>query len=311
MKRSLLLLSILVALNGGNVSGQETSIMKYPYAPYNEGKMDPQITGWPLTNAETAWVTKGEYERKPGREVQKHLPDMWFVTPTAGHWSPQDGSTGNDWLKHHATNIANVKAAGRNIDIALLGDSITQAWGGGWDGAPFNAAWQKYFGTLKTVNLGIGGDRVENILWRLDHGALDGISPKVIVLMIGVNNAPLTLGNSVPVTAAAQGIKLCVENLRLRCPQSQIVLVKILPAFDPGKEVGAKVREINTALDSLNLDGDAHVRVLDLWGDFTNTDGTLRTTLYSDQHLHLGPAGYEMFAIKLKPWVENVCKTEP
>ena len=84
------------------------------------------------------------------------------------------------------------------IDIALLGDSITQGWGGGWDGAPFNAAWQKHFGDQKTVNLGIGGDRIESILWRLDHGALDGASPKVIVLMIGVNNAPLVFANGVP-----------------------------------------------------------------------------------------------------------------
>jgi lysophospholipase L1-like esterase len=104
-------------------------------------------------------------------------------------------------------------------------------------GANFNPFFQqdrqKHFGGMKTVNLGIGGDRMEHILWRLDHGALDGASPKVIVLMIGVNNAPLVQANGVPVTAAAHGIKLCIENLRLRCPQSQIVLVKILPAFDP------------------------------------------------------------------------------
>ncbi len=90
----------------------------------------------------------------------------------------------------------------------------------GWDGAPFNAAWQKHFGTLKTVNLGIGGDRMEHILWRLDHGAIEGVSPKCIVLMIGVNNANGVHANGVPVDAAAQGIKLCVKNLRLRCPQS-------------------------------------------------------------------------------------------
>ena len=281
----------------------------YPYAPYNEGKLDPQLTGWPLTDAEKTWVTKGEYYRKPGHDVQKHLPEMWFVTPTAAHWQLKDGGQGNAWINHHWTCIANVRTAKDGIDIVLLGDSITQGWGGAWDGAPFNVAWKKYFGELKTVNLGIGGDRIENILWRLDHGALDGASPKVIVLMIGVNNAPLVQANGVPATSAAQGIRLCIENLRMRCPQSQIVLTKILPAFDPSKEVGAKVREINDALEGLKLEADAHVRVLDLWKDFANADGTLKTELYSDQHLHLGPAGYEVLAARLKPVVAKL--TDP
>jgi hypothetical protein len=112
------------------------------------------------------------------------------------------------------------------------------------------------FRTLKDGHhddLGIGGDRMESILWRLDHGALDGASPKVIVLMIGVNSAPLGFANGAPATSAAHGITLCLENLRLRCPQSQIILVKILPAFDPRKEVGKAVVDINTALDALNL----------------------------------------------------------
>jgi beta-glucosidase len=280
--------------------------LAYPYGPYNEGKMDPQLTGWPLTDAERAWVNKGEYFRKPGHEVQKHLPEMWFVTPTASHWAKPNGAEGNAWIDHHATCIEKVRAMKGGIDIALLGDSITQGWGGGWDGAPFNAAWQKNFGASKTVNLGIGGDRIESILWRLDHGALDGASPKVIVLKIGVNNAPLVHANGVPAGSAAHGIKLCVENLRLRCPQSHIVAVKILPAFDPSKEVGAKVRKINAALDALKLDADTRVHVLDLSNDFTNADGTLKTALYSDGHLHLGPEGYEVFASKLKPAVEKL-----
>jgi len=128
------------------------------------------------------------------------------------------------------------------------------------------------------------------------------------VLKIGVNNAPLVFANGVPVSAAAQGIKLCVENLLLRCPQSQIVLVKILPAFDPTKEVGAKMREINAALDALKLDADPKVHILDLWSNFTHADGTLKTELYSDKHLHLGPSGYEVFAGRLKPVMEKLLK---
>ncbi len=278
----------------------------YPYAPYNEGKMDPQRAGWPLTDAEKAWVAKGEYFRKPGHEAQKHLPEMWFVTPTAARWG-KDGEE-NTWVAHHATCIEKVRAMKDGIDIVLLGDSITQGWGGGWDGAPFNAAWQKHFGGLKTVNIGIGGDRMENILWRLDHGALGGVSPKVIVLKIGVNNAPLIFANGVPAAAAAHGIKLCIENLRMRCPKSQIILVKILPAFDPIKEAGKAVVDINAQVDTLKLESDGQVHVLDLWNDFTNADGRLKQELYSDGHLHLGPAGYEAFASKLKPLLEKLLR---
>ena len=272
-------------------------VLTYPYSPYNEGRMDPQLHGWPLTAAEVAWTAKGEYFRKPGHELQKHLPEMWFVTPTAARWGGD--SEPNLWIEHHAKCIENVQAMKDNIDIALIGDSITQGWGGGWDGAAFNAAWKKHFAEQKTVNLGIGGDRIENVLWRLDHGALDGTSPKFIILMVGVNNAPLVHANGVPAGTAAEGIKLCIDNLRQRCPQSKVVLIKVLPAFDPSKEVGEKVREINTALDALKLNADPQVQLLDLWTDFTNSAGTLNSQLYLDGHLHLNPAGYDVLASRL------------
>lgn len=84
--------------------------------------------------------------------------------------------------------------------------------------------------------------------------------------------------------------------------------MKSLPAFDPAKEVGAKVREINEALNGLKLDADAHVHMLDVWKDFTNADGTRKTELYADQHLHLGMAGYDTLASKLQIVVEPLVK---
>ena len=126
------------------------------------------------------------------------------------------------------------------------------------------------------------------------------------MLKIGVNNAPLIFANGVPAGTAAYGIKLCIENLRMRCPKSQIVLVKILPAFDPTKEAGKAVVDINATLDALKIDRDPHIHVLDLWSDFSNPDGTLKTALYSDGNLHLGPAGYDVLARKLEPVVERL-----
>jgi lysophospholipase L1-like esterase len=126
--------------------------------------------------------------------------------------------------------------------------------------------------------------------------------------MIGVNNANGVQYNGVPLSAAAKGISLCVANLRLRCPHSQIVLVKILPAFDPAKDVGARVKEMNEELDRLKIDSEPNVHVLNLWEDFTNTDGTIKAAMYSDGHLHLGPAGYDVVASKLKQVVDSLIK---
>ncbi|MBI5835320.1 MAG: hypothetical protein HZB16_23680 [Armatimonadetes bacterium] len=281
------------------------AVVSYPYAPYNEGKMDPQLTGWPLTEAEQAWVAQGEYTRKPGHEVQKHLPEMWPVVPSAPVWPAPDGH-GNLWLDHHATLVERVRAASDSIDIVLIGDSITQGWGGGWDGAALSTAWRERFGAYKTVNLGIGGDRTESVLWRLDHGALDGAEPKVAVLMIGVNNAPLVTANGVPASRVAEGIALCVRNLRARCPKTDIVLTKILPAFAPDGAVHQAIKAINREVDALRLDADSRVHVVDCWTSFTTADGSLRADLYSDGHLHLGPAGYIRLAEQLRPVVDRL-----
>ena len=84
--------------------------------------------------------------------------------------------------------------------------------------------------------------------------------------------------------------------------------MKILPAFNPSKDVGATVREVNVALDSLKLDTDPMVRVIDAAADFTHADGSLKSELYSDKYLHLNLAGYEVLAAKLKVAVDAALK---
>ncbi|MDB6027461.1 MAG: lipolytic protein family, partial [Verrucomicrobiales bacterium] len=76
-----------------------------------------------------------------------------------------------------------MKNAG-NVDVLFVGDSITQ----GWEGTGGKPVWQKYYGKMKAVNIGISGDQTQHVLWRLDHGNADGLKPKVTVLMIGTNN---------------------------------------------------------------------------------------------------------------------------
>ena len=254
--------------------------LEYPHPP-----ADPQPTGWPLSAAERAFVVeKPEYERRPGREVNRHLPQFWPSVPSAGYFG------GDSWLKLHAAHVQTVQENKGPCDVLLVGDSITIQWG---------ASWAKHFPDRKAVNIGIGGDKTQNVLWRLDHGGVEGLRPKVIVLMIGNNNMFFTPETGV--TAAAQGIKTCAANLREKFPDARIVVVKILPCHTPKDRFYQDLVATNAELDKLTLDKDPQVKLLDLTKDFLNPDGTLRAELYLPDKIHLSPAGYETYARSLKP----------
>jgi len=258
--------------------------------------MDPQLTGWPLTPEEEKYILSPLEERLPGKECGRHVPEMWPVTPSAMNWG------GTAWLDVHAGLVRTVQSNRGPVDILLAGDSITGAWGG-LNGKPFNAAWHKRFSHYKTINIGIGGERTQNLLWRLDHGGVDGIEPRLIVLLIGNNNIYFT--QQTGVEAAAKGIKLCVENLREKFPAAHIILVKILPAEGPGKRFYEDIKRTNLALDALGFDAAPRVDMLDLWDDLVLQDGQLKKALFASDSIHLSEDGYELFASKLQRIVER------
>ncbi len=272
MKTPLALLALLLG-------PLELFAIDYPYTT-----AEPQKSGWPLTAKERAYITeKPEHDRRPGRESNKHLPQLWPQVPSAGHFG------GDAWLKLHEAHVKTVQANRGPIDVLLVGDSITIQWGD---------SWKKHFPTLKAVNIGIGGDKTQNILWRLDHGGVEGLQPKAIVLMIGNNNMFFTPETGIE--AAAKGIKMCVRNLREKFPDASLVLAKILPAHAPGNRFHDDIKKTNLALDALKLDADTKVRVLDLTADFTNADGTIKKELFTPDNIHLSPAGYGVYAQRLK-----------
>jgi beta-glucosidase len=249
---------------------------------------EPQKSGWPLTAEERAYVVdKAEHERRPGREIGKHLPQLWPVVPTAGHFG------GDAWLKLHEAHVRTVQANQGPVDVLLVGDSITIQWGD---------SWAKHFPDRKAVNIGIGGDKTQNVLWRLDHGGVEGLRPKAVVLMIGNNNMFFTPETGIE--AAAKGIGRCVNNLRGKFPDTPIIVVKILPAHEPENRFHEDIKLTNAALDLLKLESDPKVRVLDLWSDFTNADGTIKKALFTPDNVHLSPAGYAVYAEKLKPLLD-------
>jgi platelet-activating factor acetylhydrolase IB subunit beta/gamma len=149
------------------------------------------------------------------------------------------------------------------------------------------------------------GDKTQNVLWRLDHGGVEGLQPRLIVLLIGNNN--MFFAPETGIEAAAQGIKVCVENLRQKFPNAPLIAVKIFPAHAPGNRFYEDIKKTNAALDPLKLDSDPKVRVLDLWNDLANADGTLKKGLFTLGNIHLTQdGGYEMYASKLKPLVASL-----
>jgi len=255
---------------------------------YPHPSAEPQKTGWPLTAQEREYVLKPEYARRPGSEIMQHKPALWPVIPSAGFWG------GTSWLDTHENLVKVARANQGPIDVLLVGDSITMQWG---------EAWPRHFPGLKTVNIGIGGDKTQNVLWRLDHGGVEGLQPKACVLLIGNNNMFFTPETGIE--PVARGIRMCVLNLREKFPKSPVIVVKVFPAHAPGNPFYEDIRKVNTALESLDLEADPRVRVLDIWKDMVNPDGTLRKDLFTPDNIHLTQeGGYKLFAEKLKPMLE-------
>ncbi len=261
--------------------------LEYPRKP-----ADPQPSGWPLTAEERAYVTgKAEFDRRPGRESNQHLPQLWPQVPTAGFFG------GDSWLKIHEGLVKTVQANPGPVDVLLVGDSITIQWG---------ASWAKQFPDRKAVNIGIGGDKTQNVLWRLDHGGVAGLQPKTIVLMIGNNNMFFTPETGV--AAAAKGVEACARNLREKFPDAELIVAKILPCHAPKSRFYEDILLTNAEIDKLNLGADPKIRILDLTADFLNPDGTIKKTLYTPDNIHLSPEGYAAYAARLKPLLEATSK---
>lgn len=194
------------------------------------------------------------------------------------------------------------------VDLVFLGDSITQGWGGRG-----KAAWEKYWAPLKAANFGIGGDRTEHILWRLENGNYDGLRPKLTVLMIGTNNTghegremPEHGGAVYSSTAeeTAEGVKAIVEKLQEKQPQMKILLLAIFPRGEtPQDEKRQKNEKINQTI--AKLADDQKVYFMDINDQFLTEDGTLSKDIMPDL-LHPNAEGYEIWSKAIEGKVKEL-----
>ena len=192
------------------------------------------------------------------------------------------------------------KARQGRIDVYFEGDSITRRWGA-TDYPQLLENWRQNFFGWNAANFGWGADRVENILWRLENGELDGVHPKVIVLLAGTNN----VGNHLPPEGAealsaevTRGLQAIVGVMRSKAPGAVIVVTGIFPRND-NMEVLPVIARINANLARI-ADGVA-IRYLNINGQLADADGKLRDGMMNPDKLHPALPAYQIWADALKP----------
>ncbi len=210
--------------------------------------------------------------------------------------------TGNKrFFELHESFLARTKAG--PIGLLFLGDSITE----GWKKAPH--IWEHYYGAFQPANFGISGDQTQHVIWRIENGELDGITPKVVVLMIGTNN---TSQHTAAQIAAAD--RRIVQMLRTRLPAAKVLLLAIFPrgldknkdgTIDPRPRRMEIINAVNPEL--AKLDDGRMVRFLDINANFLGNDGTIPRGIMPDQ-LHPSAAGYQLWAEAIQPLLQEMMK---
>jgi lysophospholipase L1-like esterase len=194
------------------------------------------------------------------------------------------------------------KAKQGRIDVYFEGDSITRRWGA-TDYPKFLAQWKRHFHGRNAANFGWGGDTTQNILWRLQNGELNSVSPKVFVLQAGTNNLPSRgPADKAKVDEIVTGIKAIIGAFQQQAPDAAIVLTGVFPRSQ-NMSLKETIEQINTQLSKLG-DG-KRIRFLNINDRIADRDGKLLAGISSDG-LHLDAKGYDVWAEALKPILTEI-----
>lgn len=197
------------------------------------------------------------------------------------------------WDKMHAEDT--LIAEYDQVDVLFVGDSITAGWD--WK------TWEQHFAPLNAANFGIGGDNTGNVLWRLQHGAIGNLQPKLIVLLIGVNNVGAL--QETP-EQAADGVTRVVQQLQLAWPNSKILLNAVFPfdqlATAPNR---TKVKQLNKIIAKLG--NNKTIFFKDYGPLLLEKDGSISPEIMKD-FLHPTAKGYEVWANAMTPDIKALLK---
>lgn len=196
-----------------------------------------------------------------------------------------------EWLSQHERQLQAPRRA--EAKVVFLGDSITA----GWRGAP---AYREAFAKYTPLNLGVVGDHTQNVLWRIQQGALDGVAPQVVVVMIGVNN----LGGGFTPQATVGGVQAVVSAVQERVPRARILLLGILPArHSPSEGLRSKIAEANRLLAAIGWSGVTEFR--DVGAVFLDPEGKISKSVMRD-FLHPTGEGYQLLSDSVEPLVSRL-----
>lgn len=196
------------------------------------------------------------------------------------------------WQDRHARFVDRIKKG--DVDLLFIGDSITQGWEGSGKGV-----WAEEYESQKAVNLGIGGDRTQHVLWRLDNGEIDGIAPKAAVVMIGTNNLGANTNEEI-----VAGITAIVKKLNDKLPKTKVLLLGIFPRAERADNpLRTRIKAINEEI--AKLDNDKTVFYKNFGNRFLAEDGSLPKSVMPD-FLHLSSDAYRTWADAIEDDLETL-----
>ncbi|GAA4439128.1 platelet-activating factor acetylhydrolase IB subunit [Bremerella cremea] len=200
------------------------------------------------------------------------------------------------WKTRHEEKLKTIENADK-IDVVFIGDSITH----GWENAG-KEVWNENFASMHPLNIGYSGDRTEHVLWRFEHGELDGYKPKVAVIMIGTNNTGHRKEKS---EDTAAGVNAIVEKLHEKHPETKILLLAIFPR---GATTDDPLRKLNDGANEIiekDMKDKDYVTFLNINDVFLTDDGVLPKEVMPDL-LHPRQAGYKLWADAITPKVKEL-----
>jgi beta-glucosidase len=228
----------------------------------------------------------GQKSVQPGQDRKKEPPTQQNLSTIA----PVPSKLKKFMPSRHNQKLEEAKSG--HFDLVMIGDSITHSWDAQKD-------FKKIFQNIRVLNLGFAGDRTQNVLWRIQNGALENVSPKVFTMMIGTNHLHNKRKNHQPDETAdiVLGIQEVIKEIQKRLPDSKIILFSVFPRKDP-TEYG-RVKALNKQLPSVA--DNRQIFHEDINEVFLNQSDQISKNLYSRDGLHLNDQGYAAWGKALLP----------
>lgn len=198
------------------------------------------------------------------------------------------------WMQRHENILE--QNSNQQTDLIFIGNSIIHHWEG-----TGQESWEKNFAKYNPVNMGFGGDQTQHVLWRLDNGELDGINPKLAIVMIGTNNA----GSGHSSEMIADGVIQIISRIRNKLPETKILLLRIFPRGEPGSEI----RQTNTTASEIfsKVADNEVIFYEDINEIFLDENGNLPKEIMPDK-LHPNAKGYELWAEAIVGTINELMK---